>query len=74
MNPLCPPWGERVLSHLPSPTELEELCNRTEEAVGSWWQLPHSSFVPMREGLPRTPKPPEPGSGSISPPHTHSQC
>lgn len=35
----------KELSHL----KLEELCNKTEEAVGRWHRLPHTSSVPIME-------------------------
>lgn len=40
----------RLLSHLPSPVELDKLCNRVEEVVGgSGKGLSHSFFVPITE-------------------------
>lgn len=40
----------RLLSHLPSPVELDKLCNRTEEVLGRWGRgLPHSFSVRSRK-------------------------
>lgn len=41
-----------LLSHLPSPVELDKLCNRTEEVLDRWgWGkgLPHCLSVPSQK-------------------------
>lgn len=48
-SPILPGVME-LLSHPPSPTGLDELCNRTKETVGRQRRLPHSSCVPIVEG------------------------